>query len=229
MSLYGIAGLTGEGKTYVMTRLGIKELERSKPDVQLYACYHINYPELQDRIHFFDSTKEFLSMENAIVLIDEASIWFNSRNWNSLDPKVQYKILQHRKDGLKIFATAQFWDGVDKYVRQNAHRYYEVKKIIGSDETQENVWGLVRLRQYPPRLYDKIRRPVLSTEYFMIRKKYVEYYNTFEKVTPNSNAKNKKEDREAREETKELQKKIEKETFLQVKRSRGRPRKLKIY
>ena len=233
MSLYGIAGLTGGGKTYIMTRWGIDALKKAKPDVLLYACYHINYAPLQDRIKYFNTVRDFVDMENAIVLIDEASIWFNSRNWNNLDPQVQYKILQHRKDGLRIYATAQFWDGVDKYVRQNAHKYFEVNKVMGSDETEEKVWGLITVREYPPRFYDKIRRPTIRTNYYLIRKKYIDLYNTFEKVIPVTKLSKKKTEDKAvdnvlRHENKLLLSRIEQEKELTVKRQRGRPRKIKI-
>jgi len=184
MSIFALCGLTGSGKTYLMTRIGISLLEKSNESVQLYACYHITYAPLQHRIHYFNSMKELVDIENAIVLIDEGSIWFNSRLWNNLDPRVQYKFLQHRKDGLRIYVTSQFFDGMDKVVRLNTHKYYEIKKVFGSDEDAEKVYGLIRMTEFAPRAHDKIRRSPISSEYFLLRRKYVDMFNTHEKVNP---------------------------------------------
>jgi len=227
MSIFAISGLTGEGKTYVMTRMGIDLLEKSSESTQLYSCFHLKYPKLQHRIHYFNSIKELVDIENAIVLIDEGSVWFNSRMWMSLDPRVQYKFLQHRKDGLKIFVTSQFFDGMDKVVRKNTHRYFEVRKWFGSEENAEKVHGVIVLSEFSPRSFDKIRRNVISRKYFLLRKKYVEYYNTFEKVDPKRkiSSMNKKEISNVKIESSEKQKKLQDFEKLSEKRKRGRPRK----
>jgi len=226
MSIFALCGLTGSGKTYLMTRIGISLLEKSNESVQLYACYHIYYPPLQHRIHYFNSMKELVDLENSIVLIDEGSIWFNSRLWNHLDPRVQYKFLQHRKDGLRIYVTSQFFDGMDKVVRQNTHKYFEIRKIFGSDEDAEKVYGLIRMTEFAPRAFDKIRRSAISTEYFLIRRKYVDMFNTHEKVNPTKkiSSMSKEEVKEIMPEAKLLQAKLEDHAVLEKKR-RGRPRK----
>lgn len=232
MSVYGIAGLTGSGKTYVMTRMGIEMLRKAKPHVKLYATYHITCPELQDRIFYFRSLKVFYELENAIVLLDDAPVWFNSRNWNNLPPEVQIKIIEHRKDCLKIICTAQFWDGVDKNLRENAHRYYEVNKIFGKEDEEilySKPWGVIRLTQFPPRRYDKIKRKVISTQYYLIRKKYVDLYNTFEKVQRLEKEEfSKGEERTSKkEEVKGIKTLIEKEREITAKRAK-RARKIKV-
>lgn len=229
MSIFAICGLTGEGKTYAMTRMGLEALEHAKQGVELYACYHINYPPQQHRIHYFNTMRELVDLENAIVLIDEGSVWFNNRQWQKLDPRVQYKFLQHRKDGLRIYVTSQFFDGMDKIVMRNVHKYFEVKKYLGSDEQAEKVHGLIRLIEFAPRLHDKIRRRPLGSKWFLLRKKYVEYYNTYEKVSPvkKISAFTRRETQEAKEYSQGLQERMEEQETL--KKKRGRPRKVPIF
>lgn len=187
MSINIICGLTGSGKTYLMSKIGIELLDKAAADVNLYTCgFHITHPnpEMQQRIFYVNDLKKLTELNRGIVLIDEIGIWFSARQWNKLDPRIQYKFQQHRKDGLIIYGTTQWFDSIDRVIRQLTHRYFEVRKIVSSEETAARVWGLLKMSEYKPWQYDKTRRYAIDTEYFFIRKRYCEAYDTFEKVVP---------------------------------------------
>jgi len=176
-----ISGLTGSGKTYMMTRLALKHSERV-PEVPIYANYHFKDSVFAKQPHYFSSPKQLEDIQHAIVLIDDGAIWFNARNWREFSYEMQYKIINNRKDGLKIYITTQYMRGLDSVIRENCHYYYECKKVMGSDEYAKKVWGLIKASQYYPDLYDKVKRRPISTKYFLIRQKFVDTYDTYEKI-----------------------------------------------
>jgi hypothetical protein len=202
----------------------IEELKKLPEDFCLVANMHITLPtEVNRKVFYITSPKDLLDIEKAVVVIDDAGIWFGSRQWDKLDPRIQDKVINNRKDGLRIWVTTQFFDSIDKYIRMNCHEYWEANKVIGSDEyAQANkVWGLFTVRRYHPHLHDKIRRKPIQRRYFRLLPRYVQLYDTFEKVTAIRPITTHKQ-------IIEQQKEIEKAKTLDTRRSRGRPRKIKL-
>lgn len=62
--------------------------------------------------------KDFCQERNALFIIDEAGIFFNCRNWRSVDLNFLADLAQARKDRRRIFWIAQSIDQVDKQVRE---------------------------------------------------------------------------------------------------------------
>jgi hypothetical protein len=222
MSINIVCGLTGSGKTYFVVRRILEEMKKLPKNFILVTNTHINLPKDFDReVRYISSPKDLLEIEMAVVVIDDAGIWFASRQWDRLDPRIQDKIINNRKDGLRVWVTTHFMEGIDKYIRLNAHQYWEAEKVMGSDEFAEKVWGIIRVKRFHPRMHDKIRRKRLETKTYLLRDKYIKLYDTYEKVVPR-NANVKKSD------IREQQRAIETGKDLQVRRQRGRPRKIQI-
>lgn len=73
---------------------------------------------------------------NALFLVDEASIWFSSYQWNNLSPDYIIRFAQARKFGLDIYYTSQLFKHTVKRLRdltnevvECSHRSYP---LIGS-------------------------------------------------------------------------------------------------
>lgn len=214
MSVTIITGLTGTGKTYFMTRQALKHAEKN-PDMPIFSNYHIKNDLFPRRVEYFDDPEKLEKMERCIVLIDDGAIWFNSRRWQDFSYNLQYKIINNRKDGLKIYVTTQYYGSLESTIRENCHFYYECKKLMGSDEFSKKVWGIIRVNQFYPDLADKIKRKPISTDWFLLRKKYIDLYDTYEKIkqAPLS-------DRELKKEVKEQKKRGRKAKILEKKRER---------
>jgi len=221
MAIHIITGLTGTGKTYFMTRLAQKMVQDTKQSWSLFANYHLKQDAFTIKPEYFDNPMAFLDMERAIVLIDDGAIWFGSRQWSKLPWEVQHKIINNRKDGIQVFVTTQFFESLDRTFRENCHKYYECEKIMGSGEHAAKIWGIIRVRRFPPRTYDKIRRKSLETRYFVLRKKYTDLYDTYEKIIPRpfDGKDGRKMVKEAREQNKTAE-------VLTERRARGRPKKI---
>lgn len=138
-------GKLGSGKTYTMTKDIVKELNKG---TKVYSNYKINWYGYEEKrrwyktlliwlrirkpyryypasnLSYWSETYEILNLHEGIVAIDEGSVYLNSRNWDSLDPEFQRKILQSRKDGLHIYFTAQRIGQIDITLRNLVNTFY---------------------------------------------------------------------------------------------------------
>lgn len=184
MSVNIVAGLTGSGKTFFVTNYVLPLLDKKlDTDWKFKANYHIDANHLSRKVDFFSDPMEIVNFRKCVVLIDDAPIWFGSRQWSRFPVELQDLIVNNRKNGLQVWATCQFFESIDRTIRENCHGYWECKKAFGSDEYAKNPWGLIVARKYPPRMYDKIRRKHLDKQYLWINKKRTSVYDTYEVVT----------------------------------------------
>lgn len=238
MAVIAICGWTGSGKTYVALRLAEEITRRNNGRMGLSANFHINSKGFLVHPEYFGDPMEFIGMEKKVCILDDGATWFGARRWQDLPFEVQDKIINNRKDGLKIIVTTQYFDSLDKMIRENCHQYWECTKLFGpedEDMNPEKPWGLIKVVRYHPRDWDKIRRRPLDKKYFLVRKKYTDMYDTYEKVRPrppsvgiNSKMKRPEASKELRDRVKVQRQEIEEMKILDVKRSRGRPKKIKL-
>lgn len=97
---------------------------RSKYDY-VFTNFPVNYPGI------LQLRKEWLgvlSIKNALVIIDEATLLFDSRDHKSFSQPLKEFFLLHRHDNLDIILLTQQWDGVDKKIRVITDRCYYIHK-----------------------------------------------------------------------------------------------------
>lgn len=122
-------GLPGAGKTTLMSYLALKGV-KNKRYLNVYGNVRMNIPGYtyidNDCIGKFD-------ISNGLVLIDEATLFADSRRYKefSMD-KVKY-FLEHRHYNVDICLFTQQWDGVDRKIRVITDRVYYIYKgkILG--------------------------------------------------------------------------------------------------
>lgn len=116
-----IFGKKGSGKTSLMAKLAFKY---SKKGV-LVLCTEQNIKNT----YYVDISNigKYWLPENCVLLIDELSVCFNSRNFKntSLDTLKWFKYSRHNK--VKIFAFTQVFDDSDKQIRNLADRMFLAK------------------------------------------------------------------------------------------------------
>lgn len=130
-------GKLGQGKTYALAEHAIRELENGRI---VYANFFIDWQgqkELRvggilirpyapkENFRKFVSVEEFLTMENALVALDEGWIYFDSYEMTRFPIPIRMKILQSRKDGLDIAYTTQRPEQVHVSLRAMTNEYYE--------------------------------------------------------------------------------------------------------
>ncbi len=83
--------------------------------------------------------------ENCVLLIDELSVMFNSRNFKNTPQEVLRYFKYSRHNKIKILAFTQVYDDSDKQIRNLADRLY-VAKNMGSFATYRRINKVLALK-----------------------------------------------------------------------------------
>lgn len=119
--LYFFMGKKGSGKSTVLTKIAIQELKKGRtvystedvPGTFAITPSDIGYYEFED---------------NSVILIDEASLAWNNRNWKSLKDEVIEWYRFQRKRRLIVYLFSQTFD-VDVKLRDLSDSMYLVTKF----------------------------------------------------------------------------------------------------
>lgn len=122
VSLY--FGLPGCGKTTLLAKLAFDAVRKGKYE-NVYTNVQLNIPG----VTLIDNECIGLyELANCLLLIDEATLFADSRAFKSFDKgKLEY-FLEHRHRHADIVLFTQQWDGVDRKIRVITDRVYYVYK-----------------------------------------------------------------------------------------------------
>lgn len=122
-------GLPGCGKTTLLVAEAVRA-SRSGKYRNIYSNIHISVPGVtyidNDCIGKYD-------ISDGLVLIDEATLFADSRAYKTFDKGKLMYFLEHRHFNVDIKLFTQQWDGVDRKIRVITDRVYYVYKglILG--------------------------------------------------------------------------------------------------
>ena len=120
ISLY--FGLPGCGKTTLLTRMALKA---RKHGVKVYG----NIPlAVEGYIRIDNACVGKYMLEDCLILIDEGTLFANSRKYASFSDEMTSFFLLHRHYRADIVIFTQQWDGLDKRIRVITDRVYYVYK-----------------------------------------------------------------------------------------------------
>lgn len=115
-------GLPRSGKTTVAVALARKYVAQGK-DV------YVNFPcKVKGTIHIQNEWIGKYDMENGVIIIDEASIFADSRNYKKFSKDLVDFFCLHGHWNNRIILLCQIYNRVDSTIRQMAERLYLVKK-----------------------------------------------------------------------------------------------------
>jgi hypothetical protein len=120
MTIEAYIGLPGMGKTYLMTRLGLKHMKQGIP---VYA----NYP-LEGAIRYH-KIEELFDIKEATILMDEAGLIAPSAHWNRIPFEVMAHWRQHRHKKINLWYTAQDLHDIAVPLRRVTQYVNDVKKL----------------------------------------------------------------------------------------------------
>jgi len=146
-----IAGLNGSGKS---TYLGRKVTEALNAGDTVYTFYKFRFKD--PRVKYFHKIDEIIDMQNCLIVLDEAQLWFNSRSWDTLNVDLQYALQLHRHQGVDLWGAVQHANRVDTVFRELVHNYFEIKRIAGTQPKRikgktylpKRPWQLSWIRPY---------------------------------------------------------------------------------
>lgn len=122
-----ITGLTGTGKTWLMTRLMLKDY---KAGAEIFANFPLYFPNDNERVSRWHNLDELYNLNGGVIAIDEGQKLFDARRWGSLPVSFAEKIAQHRKHFLDIYTTTQDIAHIDLRVRSNIHELYNCQSVF---------------------------------------------------------------------------------------------------
>jgi zona occludens toxin (predicted ATPase) len=105
----GLIGRPGSGKTYELTRRILAAADR---DRLVFANYVVEHPNV-----FYFTPEQLLDLPPALVVIDEAHLWFPARGALQLPMSWLAGMSQTRKAGWDLLWSAQHESRVDRVVR----------------------------------------------------------------------------------------------------------------
>lgn len=123
ISLY--FGLPGCGKTTLLTYFACKYTKKNSLYNHVYGNIHLSVPGYT----FIDN--ECIGkyqLENCLILIDEATIFADSRRHKEFPKYLVEFFLLHRHYKCDVFLFSQGWDAVDRRIRIITDRVYYVYK-----------------------------------------------------------------------------------------------------
>jgi hypothetical protein len=182
MAFYSVCGLGGSGKSLYQLHFACKLANRKR--TILVSNLALNLEELHkycgmlkygwlahqiemNRVHQLpglDNVLKLFEYRRATILLDEAGVFFNSRNYAKMPPQVLAAMAQLRHDGNDLIWAAQYFDQVDKSFRMLCHRSthaYGVSRYsprLKNDELTFRNWATFDPNSYEKWLEDKKAR-----------------------------------------------------------------------
>jgi len=167
-----VTGLPGAGKTYFAVREMVQALKEGR-DV------YTNIPCKIEGVKYWKKLKNLLYLKKGLIVMDEAQVYLNSRKWDTLPEWVQYKLQQHRKQGLDILAITQSINRIDTVMRELIGDYKKCTKFfLGSKESAPKPWGLIFIKSYT----DHTEKEKLGTDMIAIDKETCDLYASYDEV-----------------------------------------------
>lgn len=124
ISLY--FGLPGCGKTTMLAKLAADAIRKGKYE-HVYTNVYLNLPGVT--VIDNDCIGKY-SLFNSLLLIDEATLFADSRAYKSFDKGKLEFFLLHRHYNTDIALFTQQWDGVDRKIRVITDRVYYIYKTL---------------------------------------------------------------------------------------------------
>ena len=167
-------GKPGMGKTYALVRLAYKLINEGR---DIYANFHIDFSGMKmtniaGTVRYWENIDEIVKVKTGEILIDEAQIYMNSRDWKSLPKKVQYKLQQHRKQGVNIHGAVQNVKRIDTVARELVNSIFEVKKI----------GRLFIAKEFDIEDIDKAKRERHSLSIYFFSQRLANCYDTLQEI-----------------------------------------------
>ena len=127
VSLY--FGLPGCGKTTYATAIAVNEQKRIEKKRSRYKYVYTNFPVFYDGIYQVSSRDlGKVLIQDALIIIDEASLVADSRDYKTFSHEMKEFFLLHRHFRCDICLFTQQWDAVDKKIRVITDHVYYVHK-----------------------------------------------------------------------------------------------------
>lgn len=192
-NLVGIVGEFGSGKSLNLLRIGIENASRTRRKLIIlfpfssiklsaYLVRHGHHWLAQyNRVKYVnphlspDNILAAIDTPSAVVLLDEAGIFFNSRDWSKTGKKFLGRLFQLRHQNTTLIYACHFLNQVDKQLREVTQLWFEMKGFTtqgrdGSPRLKFFYMFIFKPARYERWLDDVKARSNLLRTFFMANK-----------------------------------------------------------
>ena len=185
-------GLPGCGKTTMLAKLAYDgAFKKKSPYKYIYGNISLTGIPNYTQIKADDLGKYML--EDCLILIDEGSLCFDSRDYKNFSKAFVQFFMLHRHYNADVCIFTQGWDAVDKKIRLVCDRVYYIHKsfltgwyksivwripygiLSPSKDSNGDKYGEIIQGYYKPPILTRIFTPNLK------RKKYYPYFDSWER------------------------------------------------
>ena len=185
-------GLPGSGKTTIMAWLALRETRNKKSRYKhVYGNVKMTIPGYT---YIDNACIGQYDLSDCLLLIDEATLFADSRDYKNFNGKRLEYFLEHRHFKADIYLFTQQWDGVDRKIRVITDRVYYVYKtrILGLwwSKFYRIPYGIIipdpkKDQQKLGEIIQGYCKPPFLTRLFSIKRvfrpAYYKYFDSFEK------------------------------------------------
>lgn len=164
MAIYVVTGKPRNGKTFFIARqipewLRLaKEASEQGEKFRVYSNLAINFSHLgydesivgdiyskvdrenpQKLLFYWRNIDTWNFMEKGVIIVDEATRYFNARKWALLSEDTEVKIQQHGHEDLDIWATTQHFSRIDVTMRVLVETFFNVELVFGKPDNKAPV------------------------------------------------------------------------------------------
>lgn len=169
--IWCIYGEIGAGKTIMAVANAIRYINKGWyvfANFPIRYCYVISY----------QAFLKYKFPKKSLIVIDEAQMWFNSRNWQKLTMDALIKFTQSRKFGYDIIYTTQRPESVDIQLREITTYFCRLESWY--------IFSLIKYHSRPNFNDNEKRKYNLGISIFFpkLMNKYFSYYDTYSVVRP---------------------------------------------
>lgn len=192
-------GLPGCGKSTFLAMLAQKELKRISRGRSKYervltnfyveGCYKVDYEDLGK-----------YEIENSLILLDELTLFADSRDYKLFTAAKKYFFLMHRHYNCDIVYFTQQWDGIDKKIRDITSDLFYLKKCCANADSlllrpfqsfsvARRVFRTLEINEYTKEIVNGYRFPSFwerllggRTKIFCFRPKWYKFFDSWEKT-----------------------------------------------
>jgi hypothetical protein len=168
--IIGYSGMPGSGKTTRLARTARACLIEARKHQEKYGVARkvllnirltpLIEAEFAGLFEYYDDLESIHQVKDSYLLIDEASIYFNSREWELIPMSTRRFLVMHRHSNVDIWFTTQDFLTVDNSFRRLTDKLYYFRKIISTPEPSKYLkpkkrpFSFVHCKLVPKEHYD---------------------------------------------------------------------------
>lgn len=136
----GYFGLPGCGKTTMLAKLAVDASRPRSPYKHIYG--NVCLTGVPNYIQIKSSDLGRYDMHDALILLDEATVYFDNREYKNFQKCVRDFVMLHRHFNVDICLFMQSFNACDKSFRSIMDRLYMIKKPFFTGFYRSKVWRI---------------------------------------------------------------------------------------